>query len=517
MKKTFCIAGPIWPEKHYHLPFRMNEADLMQLIDEGKYFILHAPRQSGKTTAMRWLVDQLNASGGYEALYVNVEPAQAAREDYVRANKMILRVLEDATKKVFGKQHQAYAFFSPEHAGQVPAGMEISSFLRYWTEEALKPTIFFIDEIDALMGDTLISVLRQLRAGYTDRPAHFPQSVCLIGLRDVRDYRIHSKIENEIITGGSAFNIKAESLTIDNFLLAEVRALYQQHTAATGQQFTDEAIVYAFEQTQGQPWLVNALAYQACFRAVLDRSQPITLEVMQRSCETLILRRDTHLDQLLDKLTESRVLPIIDAIIAGKTEAQMFPADDLRYVRDLGMIDKKSMAIANPIYQEVFPRELIYSTQETMTFKPPAYLTTDRSLNMHKLLTDWIAFYRENSGMWREQFKFKESGPHLLLMAYVQRVVNGGGTVLREYALGSGRVDLTIAFGKQRILIEIKIRRSSSTLSQGLEQTAEYMDVMSATEGHLVVFDQREKISWPKKIFQRDEVVGSKTIHVWGM
>ena len=517
MGKTFCIAGPIKIKDHYFLPFRMNEADLMQLIEEKKYFILHAPRQSGKTTAMEWLVNKLNATGTYEALYVNVEPGQAWHNDVARAQSVILDELRAATQETFGNTHPVLNFFTSPEQARLVSGTELGRFLGYWSMNSQKPLLLFIDEIDALIGDTLISVLRQLRAGYAKRPHHFPQSVCLIGLRDVRDYRIHSKIDNEIITGGSAFNIKAESLTLNNFSLDEVRALYLQHTQATGQIFSDDAIIYAFEQTQGQPWLVNALAYQACFRDVLDRSKPITLETMQRAREILILRRDTHIDQLFHKLTENRVRPIIDAIIAGETGVRMFPEDDLQYIRDLGMIKKTDMTIANPIYQEVFPRALVYSTQQTMTFQQPAYLNADGTLNGHKIMLDWVDFYRINSAIWEEQFAFKESGPHLLMMAYLQRVVNGGGGVHREYALGRGRVDLTVELGKQRILFELKVMRTSKTLPEGLTQTAEYMDTMNASEGHLVIFDPSKTKTWEEKIFQRDETVGNKIIHVWGM
>src|SRR5262249_1015095 len=159
----------------------------------------------------------------------------------------------------------------------------------------------------SLVGDTLISILRQLRARYPMRPQSFPQSVCLIGVRDVRDYRIFSDAQQTYILGGSAFNIKAESLTLSNFSQADVRTLLLQDTQEAGQIFTDEAIEYVFYLTQGQPWLVNALAYQACFRDVLDRSRPITKEVIERSKETLILRRDTHIDVLVDRLGEPRV------------------------------------------------------------------------------------------------------------------------------------------------------------------------------------------------------------------
>ena len=121
-------------------------------------------------------------------------------------------------------------------------------------------------EIDALIGDSLLSVLRQLRAGYDQRPEYFPQSVVLCGIRDVRDYRIHSGSANAVIAGGSAFNIKSRSLRLGDFSQDEVHALLAQHTEETGQAFTPDALETIWHQTQGQPWLVNALADQTCFR-----------------------------------------------------------------------------------------------------------------------------------------------------------------------------------------------------------------------------------------------------------
>lgn len=520
MKKTFCIAGPIQPEKHYYLPFRMNEAELMHLIEQEKYFILHAPRQSGKTTAMKWLVNKLNASGEYEALYVNIEPAQAMRENVDKAMPVIVNNVKRAIESIFGPDHYLLPFIASDKLSNTPPGDLLGELLQYWSSVSKKPILLFIDEIDALIGDTLISVLRQLRAGYEKRPSHFPQSVCLIGLRDVRDYRIYSSSDKQIILDGSAFNVKAESLTIDAFSVKEVQTLYLQHTTATGQQFTDEAIAYAFEQTQGQAWLVNALAYQACFRDVVDRTQPITLEVMQRSRETLILRRDTHIDQLLHKLIEPRVRRVIDPMIAGSNmPISLEYNDDWQYVCDLGLVSDQTRAMANPMYQEVVIRALTHMKQRDIPNQPLSYINADGSFNTQKVLDDWVLFYQQNAAIWGEQFAYYEAGPHLLMMAYLQRVVNGGGVVTREYALGRGRVDVAVVFGKQRIVIELKVLRDKSTLPEGLKQTAEYMDTMDATEGHLVIFDtDKGKIkTWEEKIYRRDEAVGTKIIHVWGM
>ena len=125
--------------------------------------------------------------------------------------------------------------------------------------------VLFIDEIDALVGDSLVSVLRQIRAGYDQRPDYFPISIVLCGVRDVRDYRIVLS-NQDIITGGSAFNIKAESLRLGNFSKEEIRELYMQHTAATGQEFDEACFPMIWEATEGQPWLVNALGYEVTMK-----------------------------------------------------------------------------------------------------------------------------------------------------------------------------------------------------------------------------------------------------------
>ena len=142
----------------------------------------------------------------------------------------------------------------------------MTTLLSRWCAQSEKPITLFIDEIDCLVGDTLISVLRQLRSGYDKRPKNFPQSACLIGVRDVRDYRIWSDEQQAMVLGGSAFNIKTKSIRMADFTKEDVRNLYLQHTQETGQKFDADAIDYAFELTQGQPWLVNALAQEACFK-----------------------------------------------------------------------------------------------------------------------------------------------------------------------------------------------------------------------------------------------------------
>ena len=303
--RYFNTAGPINPEKHYYVPHRLNDNLISQLIREEKYFILHAPRQSGKTTAMIMLAKQLNEARIYKALYTNVEPAQISRNNVEKGMEIIIREIKEWAADLLEPNDPVIECVNNElpHV----SGSSLKKVLRDWSVASNKPILLFIDEIDSLVGDTLISVLRQLRSGYPNRPNNFPQSVCLIGVRDVCDYRIWSELDQNMVLVGSAFNIKADSLILLDFSLEQVRELYEQHTQETGQQFTDEAIEYAFYLTQGQPWLVNALGHQACFKDVTDRSKSITKEIIDRARETLILRCDTDIDVLMNRLKEPRV------------------------------------------------------------------------------------------------------------------------------------------------------------------------------------------------------------------
>ena len=402
MSRFFNTAGPIKAAKHYAIPVaqRIDLGEILTLIDQEKYFVLHAPRQSGKTTALLEIMGQLNASGQYRCLYVNVEPAQTARERIEVAMGVIVDLLVESEKNQRPGDHLIADCVKDLDSKQHMAGL--SQVLGGWARASSLPTVLLIDEIDSLIGDTLVSVLRQLRGGYADRPKAFPQSVILCGVRDIHDYRIHASREKEIITGGSCFNINAESLRMGNFSSAEVRELYLQHTAETGQVFDEEAVALAYELTRGQPWLVNALAYEACFEMPRgkNRSNPITGDLITEAKDNLILRRATHLDQLADKLKEPRVKSVIEPMVQG-TLAENLILDDVEYVIDLGLVvnTRNGLEIANPIYKEVIPRQLTWlnQTQLKSVVGDLWYINPDGSIAIEKLLQDFQQFFRENS------------------------------------------------------------------------------------------------------------------------
>ena len=356
------------------------------------------------------------------------------------------------------------------------------------------------------------------------RPESFPHSFVLCGVRDVRDYRIHSGSTGETVAGGSAFNISAAYLRLGDFDRGEVEVLLGQHTDETGQCFEPAAAERIYTQTAGQPWLVNALCAQACYRHPKgrDRSRAITEDDILAAQEVLIQGRVVHLDQLADKLQEERVQRVIEPMLSGAAH-RGYTTRDLEYVRDLGLVALDAPPrIANPIYAEVVPRELTYATQEDLMVEPAWYIDDDNALNLGRLLHAFQEVFRENSEHWLKLFQYQEAGPQLLLQAFLQRVLNGGGRIEREYGLGRQRVDLFIRWprpaGEQRFVIECKIPHGSldKTLEKGLPQTAGYMNRCNADADHLVIFDCSTK-PWQEKVFRRREEFEGTPVEVWCM
>ena len=231
------------------------------------------------------LAKQLTASGQYAAAMLSAEVGAPFPGDPGAAEKAILQTWQAAIALTLPPE-----LHPPQWFDTTP-GSQIGTALGNWARVSSRPLVIFIDEIDSLGDRTLISVLRQLRSGYPYRPIGFPHSLALVGVRDVRDYKFASGGSGRLNTA-SPFNIKLESVTLRNFTADEVAELYGQHTAETGQIFTPEAMQRAFDLTQGQPWLVNALARQAVEEIVSERSSAIEIGHIEQAKEILIRRQD---------------------------------------------------------------------------------------------------------------------------------------------------------------------------------------------------------------------------------
>ena len=503
MKRFFNVTGLCNPNDHFMVdPLRGLGETILSLIANKYYFTIHAPRQTGKTTLLRSLSKQLNMSQKYIAVHFSLETAGFRSNSVEKANKAIIESLYSAS------QEQVTVNNYPPYPSEYEPSINVfKNYLTDWARNSSLPIILLIDEIDSLYDDVLISVLRQLRDGFQFRPEAFPSSIALVGLRDVREYKEKVRDNDRSIGSGSPFNVKAESLTISNFSRHQIAGLFQQYTDEGGQVFEDEIINLIYLLTGGQPWLVNALAREITDKILeRDTSKPIIVEIVNQAKENLILRRDTHLDSLIDKLMDSRVRPIVDSIISGADVEFNNFNDNLQYAIDLGIIKNtgSEIVISNEIYKEIIPRVLNLSFMANIGAKvsPQWFIKADGHLDMDALLREFQDFYREHSESWLDTFSYHESGKQLLLMAFLQRIVNGGGSIAREMAVGRGRTDLVIEFNGDCFVLELKIKRSNTNMVRTYKQLFHYLDQLNQTHGYLILFELKNSdvLSWEERI-----------------
>ncbi|MDY7231867.1 ATP-binding protein [Hyalangium rubrum] len=488
MPRWFNTAGPCNPANHYMIPASRRLPEVRRLIEQENYFVVHAPRQVGKTTALLSLASELTSEGRHVAVLVSMEVGAAFPKDIGAAEAAMLDSWRSAARA------QLPSASTPPAFPDAPPGRRIGTALETWAQAVPTALVIFLDEIDALRDEVLVSVLRQLRDGYRNRPKLFPSSLALVGLRDVRDYKVAAGGGDTLGTA-SPFNIKVESLTLRNFTRDEVAELYAQHTADTGQPFLPEAVNRAFYWSQGQPWLVNALARQMVEQLVPDPAQPLTAAHADAAKEILLRRQDTHLDSLTERLREPRVRGILEPILAGLVLGDV-PSDDLRFVQDLGLVrmaEKGGLEIANPLYREIIPQVLANTAFASLPPQSVTWRRADGRLDMERLMEAFLAFWRQHGQPLLGTAPYHEIAPHLVLMAFLHRVANGGGTLEREYAIGTGRMDLCLRYGPDTLALELKVWRDGEKdpLDDGLAQLDGYLAGLGLTTGWLVIFDRR--------------------------
>ncbi|MBI5512902.1 MAG: AAA-like domain-containing protein [Deltaproteobacteria bacterium] len=518
MRPYFNIAGPCIPGEHYLLPPERRLAHVREHIEEGRYFVLQAGRQTGKTTSMQWLTEHLNARGDHAAAWVDLQTAREQPDPGAA-----FRTLLGAFERALARDLPGVPRPSP---GAVEAWLRdpasaLLNYLQAVSAAAPRPVVLLLDEVDGLVGAPLVSFLTQLREGYiARRGTPFPWSVALVGACAVRDYALSREERRAVAWLGTAspFNVASETATLEPFTRDEVSELLGQHTEATGQAFDAAAVERVWALSQGHPWLVNALADQAARRDVRDRAVTVTAAHIDAAREALITERRTHLDSLAARLREPRVQRILAPMLAGETTAPDVLDDDFAYVVGLGLLRYQGghYVVANPIYREVIPRALTHVRQAQLPQETAWFLREDGALDMPGLFTAWQAFWRKDGHLAAEGFGYREAGPHLMLMAFLQRVVNGGGTLEREYALGKGALDLCVGWRGERHAIEVKLRRDTDTEAEALPQVTRYLDSLGLTEGWLVLFDLRQTVPWEQRLFRRSVVRGGHQVHVVG-
>jgi hypothetical protein len=504
---------------------RLPEA--LELALGREWFVLHSSRQSGKTTTLKAFARQINAGDEYYALYCSLE---------------VVADLDDIGYTVPGivAQLRSAVAFTPKVRDRLSGPSPVDEYRWSWPwtiepsphtmlKETLtrlcaaldKPLIIFFDEADGLCGQTLVTVVQQLRDGYLHRDeTPFPCSVSFTGLRDFRIYLEQAAGDRDAAAPPLHFKEVSKVLTLTNFTVEQVAELYRQHTEATGQVFEPGAAERAWYWSEGHPWLVNALARLIVEDDLAkDYSKPITAKHFDAAADALIERNDVHIDYLLEWLKLTRVRKVLEPVLTGSDELTGVRDDDINLCLDLGLLKMDpgtGLRPGTPIYRDAIVRRLSYDTLFSLPPELRHRWMDGRTLDMSALLKEFQQAWWENSDRWLTIYEYREAAPYMIVQAYLQRVVGSDGVISREFALGRGRMDVSVKYAGKTYPVQLKSAGPKAG-SEGLEQLQRTMDTCGASEGWLVIFDRDQTKPWEERIHWTTETLpNGGTAHIVG-
>jgi hypothetical protein len=501
--------------------------DVKEMIEGEYYFGIHAPRQSGKTTFLFALADEINEQGRMYALYCSLEVLDSVEDIDLAMSTVASQIgyqLEISGIDAFERFATSYR---PDPAPGFDTA--VIDLLRKLSVSLDKELVVLFDEADCLAAGPLIPFLRQIRLGHNNRydspQSRFPRSLALAGLRDLRDYSVQVRPDGESLGEVGFFNIVKKSLTLTSFTKDQIETLYGQHTEATGQVFEPSAIERAFYWSEGQPWLVNALADQVVSEILINTpSKAVTGEHIDQAAKSLIRRQDTHLDYLLEHLKVPRVRLVVQSIILGDVNIPKEASDaDRRYVLNLGLIKDDGsghLAMANPIYQDSVLRFLTSRHEREFNDIPSQasanHWVSGDKLDMTSLLKVFQEFWRKNSGALQDPNGYDEAVALLALNAFLQRLLDGGVERLsREYAMGSDGIDIVAKYQGVAYPV-VATMRSRQGLEASLEQILDLMKSCGAREGWMVFFERESRQGLEERISWETRQINGATVHLVG-
>ena len=513
--KTFSTYGPVNPQDHYVVSRTEELADFINRVKLGRYIVIFAPRQTGKTTFFQWALDAL-ASDTTET-YFPIELNFEVYEDYTASSfyASLYRRIYEEIKRVFAARGTVFSSALSEFLENMELTDHVAmleffqQFAEFLGDEKL---ILIIDEFDGIPRDALRGFLRSLRNIYVHRSMRkCPYSVGIVGVKNVTQLNLDRSI--------SPFNIQDE-FTLPNFTLEQVSELLTQYTDEVGQAFAPEVIEVLHKQTAGQPFLVNRFAQILTEEMGIPKNETIRMAHFAAAYTQLLEETNANISHLLTNIRRNpRFESVLMRVVSYETGIRFNPDDEIiDALATYGVIIKGTdgmCEILNPIYQQrimqafkplVNGLEHEYFPEDTRQGFVD-YLTSIGRINMDLLLDNFRDFIA------RAGFRIllvpntpKEFVGQYLLYAYLDQFVQlVRGHIYLEGQTGRGKIDLAIFHNARKYIVETKIWEGPRSYQGGKKQLAAYLKLEGASEGYYVVFDHRAE---PEPLVETETIDG---------
>ena len=494
--RTFEKSGVVNPETSYYVTLdnvvNTDKQDFKTMVDQGRYFSMFAPRQSGKTTFLKGICDELHKEPTYAALMLSFQKYKDLDKTrfYALVERELYGQLIDRLKDVNCEKIAAVEQFLTKHHLEDHISFnllfeELNNIIEF------KKIVIFIDEFDGIPLSELenfLSALRDLYQKYKGVKQKALYSVGLIGIRNI----------TKLIVGGvSPFNI-ADQVELPPFSLKNLRDLYAQYTTETNQPFSEAAVKKVYEATAGQPWLVNRLGTILTLDIKPGTIEPIEEQDVDKAVRRLLRERNVHFDNLYEKAKlykETFVKIVFDHVTYNPDD------EDQTWLEQYGLIKNKDekAVVANPIYKERYLRTFFHEAKVPEDLSITSYSLPDGKLDMERILLDFEQYIAQIGvrALYNKDKPYEKTGQFLLTAWLYQFVRDGAGDLRYEVPSGLGRMDILLSHRGRKYIIETKVNRRnlSRTLNEGIKQVAgKYLATESAHEGYLIIFDARTPV-----------------------
>jgi hypothetical protein len=466
--------------------------NIKTLVDLGRYFSIFAPRQSGKTTFSEDFCSGLEKDPGYVAILLSFQDYKNLNSQrfYQLIQKDLYRQLINRLNAVnCSKLDAIRAHLDSHNLTDHTCFRELFEELNRIIE--FKKIVIFIDEFDGIPIDELenfLTTLRELYQRYKKQTDKALYSVGLVGIRNI----------TKLIVGGvSPFNI-ADQVKLPPFTLRNVRDLYSQYTEETNQPFTEDAVKKVYEETAGQPWLVNRIGTILTVDIKPETTEPITKEDVEKAIDILLYEENSHFDNITEKAKQYKET-FIEVVFDG---VEYIPGDEeqsLLLTHGLIKAKGKDVRVSNPIYKKRFTKTFFRESGAIVDVSVKGYFRPDGLLNMEAILSDFEEYIIQIgvNAFYKSQKPYEKTGQFLLTAWLYQFVEGKKGELRYEVPSGLGRMDILLIYHGHKYIIETKINRSHGdrALNKAIDQLCgKYLLTEQVDEGYVVIFDIKTKV-----------------------
>jgi hypothetical protein len=562
--KTFQTSGPCFPDENYMIPAADRNSEILPLISDKKYFVIHAPRHSGKTTFLNSLTDIINSEGHYFALLCPLSfPVETF--NFTTASEAILQSLIEGMHTSEVPSVRILADTVPRFS-QETQSFAISNAIQKICCSLEKELVIFFDDADSIPSSFALPFLNQIEVGFKNRQNSgvnaFPRSIALAGLHQLKNYQFESTIDSNLTVHASPFNIGKLPLTLPNFSIEQIRILYRQHTDASGQIFEENAIQQVWHLTSGQPWLVNVLASDI-IKLQLDNnySIPINVNHVNLAANNLFMDNGVHLSSLTERLEEPRVRKVMDFAMSpsgAKPDKVLIP--DINYCIDLGLLKSgnsngiSDCVPANKIFNEMIVRTTSSISMPNQDNIPGKMWYDQTELDISSALKSFQKFWIMKEEIFSDNIRedeytesiiikftyasatrlitqkqkdrkrqfiinniqtlFGESFCILVLCTYLQKTFpEVSEPITREFSDDNKSANIYVNYNG--ILYPIRaILKGTETTEKGIRQLSSHIDKCNNSKGWLVEFAMKRDKPLKRKRSFKTYTIGKRTVFV---